>query len=113
MKSKLFQHFFSFRLSGFLFIGIYCLLAVAQTGSYHESVPYTVDKRSIIKTFSRVTEIQCILRCRRDSACERSLYEKTADCHLLKDVRTTNGNYHEGISGILHSQIGIDLLCIT
>ena len=102
----------SFRPAGFAFIGLHCLLAVAEAGTSYESVSSTVDEGSIIKTVSGVSEIQCVLKCRRDATCKRSLYDtekETATCHFLKDEDSIYENDQDGISGTLHSEIGITI----
>ena len=106
------MQFSRIRLAGFAFIGLHCLLTLAQADTSYESVSSKVDEASIIKTVRGVSEIQCVLKCRRDATCKRSLYDtekETATCHFLKDEDSIYENDQDGISGTLHSEIGITI----
>ena len=107
------------RLQGVRFFGIVLIILHSWFGLGNSGTAGTFYRRSlsedthvsIVKTITGVSELVCVLKCRRDSNCKNSIYEKAIDgnaaskCHFSKDDSTPGSGYTIKGAAILHLDV--------
>ena len=72
-----------------------CLLTAANATDFMLREKSSLDKDSIIKTLTGISELQCLHKCRMNSECKYSAYKRSGDtkqsasCFLLKDSNSS------------------------
>ena len=98
------------RLVGFTLILSYIGIGVVNSGSTYRRVMSEIDQSTIMKTTNGLSEIQCVLNCRKSTSCKNSFYEignnvKTSHCHFLNDNASSNMKIVNGKSGMFFERI--------
>ena len=98
------------RLVGFTLILSYIGIGVVNSGSRYSRAMSKVDQSTIMKTTIGLSEIQCVLRCRKSTNCKNSFYEKgdnveTSHCHFLKDDASSSLTNVDGKYGMFFERM--------
>ena len=96
---------------GICLVSLYAVIGCVEAGNRYSREVSVLDQSAIIKTVIGVSEIQCILRCRRNANCNRTFFEKESrdgsksHCHFIKDgVNSGIGNVNMK-NGIVHEKV--------
>ena len=98
------------RLIGVSVVALYAVIGSVEAGNKYSRKVNELDQSLIAKTITGTSEIQCILRSRRNDDSYKTFYEKEVNggkspCHFLKDgINPSNGNSQKK-SGIIHEKI--------
>ena len=95
-------------------IGVYLIIChsmmvITGAGHNYDRALSTVDRSSVAKTITGVSEIQCLLRCRRAANCKITYYEEGLDeeasyCHFFDKDVTPTIKAMNGSEVIMHKQ---------
>ena len=71
---------------------LFCISSSAANTSFYRKGG-DVSMVSVLKTIEGISELQCLHRCRRESQCKNSAYERSGEeestCFLLKDTNSS------------------------
>ena len=92
-------------------VSLYAVIGCVEAGNRYSREVSVLDQSAIIKTVIGVSEIQCILRCRRNADGKRTFFEKESrdgsksHCHFLKDNVDPNRGDVNMKNGIMHEKV--------
>ena len=98
------------RFIGVSVVSLYAVIGSVEAGNRYSRALHKIDQSSIVKTITGMSEIQCILRCRRNDDCDKSVYKKKthdgkSHCYFLKDDINRGISDINKKSGIVHEKI--------
>ena len=80
--------------------------SVVEGGSEYSRSIMVIEDSENLETIEGASEIQCILRCRKDTECKMPFYEKQGNlCSFLKNSTTKDINNFLKIGGIWFEKI--------
>ena len=98
------------RFIGVSVVSLYAVIGTVEAGNKYSREAIEIDQSSIVKTITGNSEIQCILRCRTNAKCDKTVYKKKTQggkshCYFLKDGINRGIGDSNKKSGVVHEKI--------
>ena len=105
------RRIYAIRVIGICFVSLYAVIGCVEAGNRYSRKVSDLGQSAIAKTVTGLSEIQCIIRCRRSADCDTSFFEKKSHgvskshCHFLKDNVDPNRGDVNMKNGIMHEKV--------